>query len=96
MQPKKILGDRIFVVPVDPNESSTLITPDTVDDFPDWYKITRLGEDVSDEYSVGDIVLMSSEVVKRQGANGLEFEFTDGRKEFMMKETNILGIADSD
>ena len=91
MQPKIIYSNRIFVVPVNPNEDSKIIRPDSAEEqFPNWYRITRLGEDVSDEHSVGDIVLLSPQVVKRQG---LVFEFTDDREEIMMKESNILGKA---
>lgn len=89
MQPSVIYKNRVFVRPVNPNEDSEILIPNSAEEeFPNWYRITRKGEDVSDEHSIGDIVLMSPQVVKRQG---LVFEFTDDREEIMMKESNILG-----
>ncbi|HSH53029.1 MAG TPA: co-chaperone GroES family protein [Bacteroidales bacterium] len=86
MKPTKILGKRFLATEYEEQDESGIITPDTAEKDTQWVRIDMKGEDMSDDFSEGDLVLISPVTVAR----AVMFEF-DGVNYALLEESNIVG-----
>lgn len=87
MKPTKLTGSRFLATVYKEQSDSGIITPDSAEEDVTWVRIAQKGVEMSDEFSEGDVVLISP--MKAARANLFEF---DDVEYLLFDEGNILGL----